>query len=171
MCLELLDSFYNAHSKLRWEKRRAILMMMRGQANRSRAAMRRRGRRTGAAADLLVVGLGNPGDEYASTRHNAGVWVVDELVRQKHKTPPSYLQGHCGDANAGDRDHWIGSAEKTARSGSVAAEGDAGSSEVEGHATPAMLSAAHPPSIARTAAFEPFVGGRVPSGGTSIRGV
>lgn len=44
--------------------------------------MRRRGPRTGSAADLLVVGLGNPGDDYASTRHNAGVWVIDELVRR-----------------------------------------------------------------------------------------
>ncbi|OHB67985.1 MAG: hypothetical protein A2V70_09895 [Planctomycetes bacterium RBG_13_63_9] len=40
--------------------------------------------------------------------------LVDELVRQKHKIPPSYLQGHCGDVNAGDADHWIGSAENTA---------------------------------------------------------
>jgi PTH1 family peptidyl-tRNA hydrolase len=32
--------------------------------------------------DLLVAGLGNPGREYASTRHNAGWMVVDELARR-----------------------------------------------------------------------------------------
>ena len=28
----------------------------------------------------LIVGLGNPGDEHVSDRHNAGFWLCDQLA-------------------------------------------------------------------------------------------
>lgn len=45
-----------------------------------------------------IVGLGNPGSEYAKTRHNAGYWLVDRLTSECGKTmrPEAKFLGDAG---------------------------------------------------------------------------
>jgi peptidyl-tRNA hydrolase, PTH1 family len=62
--------------------------------------------RRGQAAstlDLLVVGLGNPGREHESDRHNVGWMVVDELALRHGGSFRSKFSGKLGDVRLDDR--------------------------------------------------------------------
>lgn len=57
----------------------------------------------------LVAGLGNPGAEYARTRHNVGFWLLDELVRRHGGTfrlEPRH-QAELARVRIGSADLWL----------------------------------------------------------------
>src|SRR3954447_9143499 len=56
----------------------------------------RRGERE-SSLDLLVVGLGNPGREYAHNRHNVGHMVVEELARRHGASWRGKFNGRVAD--------------------------------------------------------------------------
>ena len=56
----------------------------------------RRGDRA-SSLDLLVVGLGNPGREYAGHRHNVGWMVVEELARRHGATWKGKFSGRLAE--------------------------------------------------------------------------
>jgi PTH1 family peptidyl-tRNA hydrolase len=57
----------------------------------------------------LIVGLGNPGDEYARTRHNAGFWFVEELARRHGGTfrTESRHQGELARVRIAGAEIWL----------------------------------------------------------------
>ena len=60
----------------------------------------RRGREEAPTLDLLVAGLGNPGRQYARTRHNAGWMVVDELAVRTGASFRSKFSGRLAETRA-----------------------------------------------------------------------
>jgi peptidyl-tRNA hydrolase, PTH1 family len=67
--------------------------------------LRRRARddEPASSLDLLVVGLGNPGREYESNRHNVGRMVVEELARRNGASFRSKFSGRLADVRLDGR--------------------------------------------------------------------
>ena len=57
----------------------------------------------------LIVGLGNPGSEYAETRHNAGFWFCERLARELGTSfaRESRYHGFVAKARVGGQDVWL----------------------------------------------------------------
>ena len=62
-----------------------------------------------ADTSKLIVGLGNFGDEYQDTRHNAGWWLLDQIVREYGATlsAQSKFHGLAARARIAGTDVWL----------------------------------------------------------------
>lgn len=57
----------------------------------------------------LIVGLGNPGEEYAKTRHNAGAWYIEQLAVHLGITlqPQNKFLGKVASFHIKEKTHWL----------------------------------------------------------------
>lgn len=57
----------------------------------------------------LIVGLGNPGNQYEQTRHNAGFWFVEEVARQNgvQFRPETKFLGESVRVQSPGQDFWL----------------------------------------------------------------
>jgi PTH1 family peptidyl-tRNA hydrolase len=64
----------------------------------------------GLSIDLkLIVGLGNPGEKYSETRHNAGFWFVEELAAASavQFRPEKKFHGELAKVSLAGTDIWL----------------------------------------------------------------